>query len=317
MKKEIVTMLLAAALMTSSLTACTEVEVAGNDIDDTTITESKTPEVSNENINNELNTQEIPSTEDFINTIVCNGVCYNSPIRYTINSSGNLILYIPEWNEFFVIPKSEDMYFVAETVESSSAILSESECTLFFRDFTPDDKHISLIQFTRENPEVAIRPLNLPERNYSYGYKYCNFIDEKNGYLFLLDGPNDIQLRHLFKTTDGGETWVEQPVEASPSIYWKEDIICAKMLNENVGIIAAGYHANDDFSTKTYVTADGGKTWNTVGSSMELPCIEAYDFVYENGQYTILLKKAQYVGGEKYPYHLVSTDLINWTFVEE
>ncbi len=41
MKKEIVTMLLAAALMTASLTACSKVEAAGNDIDDTTITESE------------------------------------------------------------------------------------------------------------------------------------------------------------------------------------------------------------------------------------------------------------------------------------
>ena len=40
MKKEIVTMLLAAALMTSSLTACTEVEAAGNDIDTTVQEES-------------------------------------------------------------------------------------------------------------------------------------------------------------------------------------------------------------------------------------------------------------------------------------
>ena len=40
MKKEIVTMLLAAALMTSSLTACTNVEAVGNDIDNTTTEES-------------------------------------------------------------------------------------------------------------------------------------------------------------------------------------------------------------------------------------------------------------------------------------
>ena len=43
MKKEIVTMLLAAALMTSSLTACNDVEVTGNDIDNTT-TENTTIE---------------------------------------------------------------------------------------------------------------------------------------------------------------------------------------------------------------------------------------------------------------------------------
>lgn len=247
--------------------------------------------------------------------IPCNGT-HSEGIHYMIHEDGNLILYIPEWKEFFVVPKSEDMYLVAETVEASCAVLSEDKCTIFFRDFAPDDKPISLIQFTRWNTEVTIRPLDLPEGNYSYGQKYCNFIDEKTGYLFLL-GSSPIELSHFFKTTDGGETWVEQPVETSPSIYRKEDIICAKMLDEQVGCIFGSHHANDDLSSKTYVTADGGKTWHKVGSSIELGSIEAYDFTYENGEYIIFLRTARGLGAQKYSKQLVSTDLINWTFVEE
>ena len=249
------------------------------------------------------------------NVIPCNGN-HSEGIHYIIHEDGNLILYIPDWHQFFIVPKREDMYLVAETVDASCAVLSENKCTIFFRDFAPNNKPISLIQFTRWNPEVTIRPLNLPEGNYSYGQKYCNFIDEKTGYLFLL-GSSPIELSHFFKTTDGGETWVEQPVETSPSIYWKEDIICAKMLDEQVGCIFGSHHANDDLSSKTYVTADGGKTWHKVGSSIELGSIEAYDFAYENGEYIIFLRTARGLGAQKYSKQLVSTDLINWTFVEE
>lgn len=247
--------------------------------------------------------------------IPCNGGIYNSGVHYMISEDGDLILYIPKWKEFFIVPNREDMYFVAETVEASCAVLSEDKCTIFFRDFSPDDKPISLIQFAKGSSKVTIRPLNLPEGNYSYEQKYCNFIDEKTGYLFLLGGPNDIQLHHFFKTTDGGETWVEQPVETSPSIYWKEDIICAKMLDEQVGCIFGGHHANDDLSSKTYVTADGGKTWHKVGSSIELGSVEAYDFTYENGEYIIFLRTARGLGAKKIPRYLVSTDLENWKLV--
>lgn len=248
------------------------------------------------------------------NTIPCNGT-HSDGIHYTIHEDGNLILYIPEWNQFFIVPKHEDMYIIEDVLDSCSAVLSETEGTLFFRDFSPDDKPISLIQFTKGHRNVTIRPLNLPERDYSYGQKYCNFIDEKTGYLFLLGGPNDIQLRHLFKTTDGGETWVEQPVETSPSIDWREEIICAKMLDKQVGCIFGSHNANDDLSSKTYVTADGGKTWHKVGSSIELGSIEAYDFACENGEYIIFLRTARGLGNKKYPYYLVSTDLENWKFV--
>ncbi len=337
MKKEIVTMLLAAALMTSSLTACTNVEADGNDIDNTT-TESTTFEPPSETLDKELNIQDIPSTEEFINAIACNGVYYNSPIRYTIHSSGDLILYISEWNEFFVVPKREDMYLVAETVEASCAVLSENKCTIFFRDFSPDDKPISLIQFTRGNPEVTIHPLNLPDGDYSYGQKYCNFIDDKTGYLFLL-GSSDITLRHLFKTTDGGETWVDQPVETSFSMNRKEDVICAKMLDENIGIIASRHYA-DDYSKRTFITTDAGKTWSSVDISypnhspnLGLGSESACDLQYENGKYILVYRFRCYKGNTFWSYVYLkyaskdlanltftgeySTNLVNWTFYEE
>ena len=45
------------------------------------------------------------------NTIPCNGT-HNEGIHYIIHEDGSLILYIPEWRQFFVVPKREDMYLL-------------------------------------------------------------------------------------------------------------------------------------------------------------------------------------------------------------
>ena len=257
--------------------------------------------------------------------IPCNGGIYNSGVHYMISEDGDLILYIPKWKEFFIVPNREDMYLVAETVEASCAVLSENECTIFFRDFSPDEKPISLIRFTKGNPEVTFHPLNLPENDYNYGAKYCNFINDKTGYLFLLDS-SDITLRYLFKTTDGGETWTELPVEASFSMNRKEDVICAKMLDENIGIIA-GRHYADDYSKRTFITANGGKTWSSVDISypehspdLGLGSESACDLLYENEKYILVYRFRCYKNNTFWSYvylKYTSEDLINWTFTGE
>lgn len=94
MKKEIVTMLLTAALMTSSLTACTNIEAAGNDIDNTT-TESMTLEAQKEQLRSEpldIEGEYDPATY----------------MRYTLNSDGKSYSVcpagLPEVMKELVIP---------------------------------------------------------------------------------------------------------------------------------------------------------------------------------------------------------------------
>lgn len=257
-------------------------------------------------------------------TIPCNGVYRTSKVQFDINQKKELILYIEDWDESFVVP-NEDMYFIAETVFSSSVVLGEDRGALVFRDFSPQPKPIKVIQFTKGNPQVTIKNLTFPATE-SYSFKYCNFIDEKTGYLFLFDGNNShIQLTKLLKTVDGGQTWVEQSLNNIPAFYWKENIICAKMINEKVGLIAGSHYSDENFSRRTYVTADGGVTWSGIdilypqnAFELGLGCEEACDILYEDGAYILICRFRSYGEDSSYSYLWVkyaSTDLKTWTEV--
>lgn len=262
-------------------------------------------------------------------TIACNGVYRNSKVKYAINQNQELILGIEDWNESFVVPK-EDMYFVGETLHSSSVILGEAQGALVFGDFSLPAKPIKVIRFAKGNPQVTVENLTF-ETSENYSFKYCNFIDEQTGYLFLFNGNYtlmDLELTKMLKTTNGGETWIEQTLEATPSVRIKEDIICAKMLDENVGLIAGWHYADDCFSSKTYITTDGGATWNSIvlppndyytwGDSSSqatyIPSGEAYDFIYKDGLYILCLRQKQENDFVYFKY--ASRDLATWSFVE-
>lgn len=268
------------------------------------------------------------------NTIPCNGT-HNEGIHYIIHEDGSLILYIPEWRQFFVVPKREDMYLVAEKVEPSCAVLSENKCTIFFRDFAPNNKPIILIQFTRWNPNVTIQPLNLPDDDCGYGQKYCNFIDDKIGYIFVIEegGHPDFasgaqKVSKLYKTQDGGNTWTSIDCSNAPYINLKECIILAKFATEDIGIIAGHLGPHDfNFHERTYITKDGGLSWIPVDLSnfadlfaYQVLDIEAYDLQYTNGTYYLYVEDC----GEPTPegvsnpcYIFTSTDGVEWNYLEK
>ena len=263
--------------------------------------------------------------------IPCNGGIYNSGVHYMISEDGDLILYIPEWREFFIVPKREDMYLVAETVEASCAVLSENKCTIFFRDFAPNNKPITLIQFTKGNPEVTIQPFNLPDDDCGYGEKYCNFIDDKIGYIFVIEGGGHPgfasgaqKVSKLYKTQDGGKTWTLIDCSNAPYINLKECIILAKFATEDIGIIAGRHWANDySFHERTYITKDGGLSWIPVDLRDFFERnpdkdwgIQAYDLQYIDGTYYLYVQAVHEETG-KPRYVFTSSDGIEWNYLEK
>ncbi|MBR2019653.1 MAG: exo-alpha-sialidase [Clostridia bacterium] len=324
MKKRIFALLLSALLLANA-TACNTAPKndAESSFEDTNTTESTVEEIQEETTEGET------STETKY-TIACNGAYRNSNVKYAITEEGKLILYIGDWNESFIVP-NENMYFVFETLFASSVVIGENRGALIYNDFSRPTKPIKVIQFTKENQKVTIENLNFEtletSENY-YAFKYCSFIDEQTGYLFLFNINNNgkLQLSNLIKTTDGGQTWVEQLLNNIPSFYRRENIICAKMLNENVGLIAGSYYSDENFSRRTYVTADGGLTWSGVDiqypkNSFELGlgCEEACDILYEDGTYILICRFRSYREDSSVSYIWVkyaSTDLKTWTEVQ-
>lgn len=165
-------------------------------------------------------------------------------------------------------------------------------------------------------------------------YSTYNFTDE--GTLFFFQFyifGNERRLIYLLKSCDGGKTWYFQDIQSAPSMYWREEIICAKMLDESVGIISGRLHATDNnFSERTYITTNGGKNWTQIVLPVTPPYLneestllsnylngEAYDLIQENGVYYLHIRARSchpdlgpgYVCYFRYS----STDLVNWTHV--
>ena len=310
LKKRILTILLS-GLMLANLNACDDVTNGG---------------IPNETTNESGSTEDI--TEPKIKAegiMACNGCYYNSDTTYTINQNNELTLYVDSWNETFVI-RIPDMHVVAETVQASSVVLWDDQGIMVFGDFSQPAKPIKMIRLAKGNPQVTIENISY-ETNVAYAFNYCSFIDEQIGYLLHFGGENN-QLSKMVKTVDGGKTWETQKIENVPSFCWNDRIICAKMIDEKIGFISAGHRADDNFSKRTYITADGGENWNSIvlppndyytrGDSNSqdtyIPSGEAYDFLYQDGLYILCLRQKRENDFVYFKY--VSTDLTTWSFVE-
>ena len=159
------------------------------------------------------------------------------------------------------------------------------------------------------------------------GYTFYNFIDDQTGYFFYLIMPlnskqSDNELLLFMKTTDGGNTWYFQTVNSGPSIYYKERIICAKMITENVGLVSGKYLADQEIRNRTYITLDGGYTWYPPNvNDANLWNAEAYDMIFQNSEY-ILYFRERYFNSQsqsyEYKYYKSSSkDLQTWTISQE
>ncbi len=166
-------------------------------------------------------------------------------------------------------------------------------------------------------------------------YSTYNFTDE--GTLFFFQFyifGNERRLMYLLKSFDGGKMWYFQDIQRYPSMYWREEVICAKMLDESVGIISGRLHATDNnFSERTYITTNGGRDWTQIVLPATPPYLneesdllsnyldgEAYDLTQENGVYYLHVRATYYNpdldSGYRIHIRYSSTDLVNWTFAE-
>ena len=157
---------------------------------------------------------------------------------------------------------------------------------------------------------------------------FYNFINENEGYFFWFQGS---KLKFVLKTEDGGKSWKYEELWNVPDISWRENIICAKMVNEDVGLISSKYRADSNFSNRTYITVNGGKAWEQVvftpdeyyakGDSTGNNTyneLEAYDLRYEDGEWILCCRGSvfTYEIGKVYVEYS-SPDLKNWTYCEK
>ncbi len=148
-----------------------------------------------------------------------------------------------------------------------------------------------------------------------------NFTSPENGYFFAFSpviNTLDVQLDVFLKTQDGGESWQPITVANPPILNWKERVLCAKMVNSEVGLISGRFYAeSDNISDRTYITTDGGITWENVEipTDNRLTNAEVYDFVSEDWGYYLCLRAK--IDSKNYQYfEYYSRNLENWDIVD-
>ena len=334
MKKEIVTMLLAAALMTSSLTACTEVEVAGNDIDNTT-TENTTLENSTKIPDNESNNTS--NSNEIIRDVPELGKLKSVPYSDIKNASiwqdekGEFFLYINEWDAYRHLSGLTSYPYHYWFYFTDNCIVVDDETTtitLINQIGKHDEPTIITYHFNRDNALVELHavPLNIKASS-EYDTFFVNMHTADHGYYFLtsrMDGSLDQRADgvqgwplFMFETTDGGKSW-HQILTNTFDFCTSDDINIIKFVSPNVGIISFRYVNLEDLCERTYLTLDGGLTWNQI-SQLPYPSDEKWgyseviDIEFIDDCYCLTVKLSDNAQGKQ---RYSSKDLINWTLIK-
>ena len=219
-----------------------------------------------------------------------------------------------------------------ETFEYYKILYFGRECLIYANDLVEvtyyADENESSSSKSKEdviNSVVASLP-ELEDRNFYAEDTYTGyyFLNPQNGYFFSFAGVDntfDVQLDVFLKTDNGGKSWQPIAVVNPPILGQKERILCAKMINSEIGLISGRYYAGEDgVSDRTYITVDGGVNWEKIEfpTHSRLLDAEVYDFVRENGEYYLCFRVSTGDSYENQSYEYFeyySRDLKNWYIV--
>ena len=328
LKKEIATLLLASTLLTASLTACQQTPDGGNKIDNTTpeiTTGETTPETKPTDTSNpnevvrdvpELGKLKLVPYSDLKNTSIWR------------DESGEFFLYINEWDAYRQLSGLSSyrnwFYFTDNCI-----VIDDKTTTITLIDQVGkhDEPTIITYHFNRDNALVELHavPLNIIASS-EYDTFFINMHTADHGYYFLtsrMDGSLDQRADgvqgwplFMFETTDGGKSWNQ--LSTNTFDFCTSDYInIIKFVSPNVGIISFRYVNISDLCERTYLTLDGGLTWNPI-SQLPYPPDEEWgysevaDLAFIDGFYYLTVKISDNNQGE---LQFCSKDLTNWTLL--
>lgn len=239
--------------------------------------------------------------------IPCNGN-HNTRIVYEINQRGEITLHIEDWNEDRLVAavslSSDTEIEIFERIEKAIAINNEHACL-----FLQQSGKISVIKFEKGFPSETVTSLDVSET--VIGIE-ANFINENIGYLFIFKEVSEghsrggAKLSSFFITEDGGNTWNLIDIQNVPSIDLREDIIFAKMISEDVGLISGNFFASDyNFCERTLLTTDGGLNWVNVENLPQINDLHwaiVTDFTRVDDTYVLTVRYTASEANREYGY---------------
>ena len=325
-KKEIATLLLASTLLTASLTACNTMQKGGDDIDNTT-TEITTIETTPD-----TNPSDTAKPNEVIRDVPKLGKLKLVPYSDMQNASiwraeeGEFFLYISEWDAYRQLSGLSSyhnwFYFTDNCI-----VIDDKTTTITLIDQVGkhDEPTIITYHFNKDNSLVELHavPLNIIASS-EYDTFFVNMHTADHGYYFLtpsIDGNQDWRMDgvqgwplFMFETTDGGKSWNQ--ISTNTFTFCTSDHInIIKFVSPNVGIISFRYVNIEDLCERTYLTLDGGLTWNPISQLPYPPdkkwgYSEVVDLALIDGFYYLTVKISD---NNQKELQFCSKDLTNWT----
>ena len=187
---------------------------------------------------------------------------------------------------------------------------------------------------SNELVEVHAVPLNIIA-SCEYDTYFVNMHDTNHGYYFLttrMDGRQDLDgVRgwplFMFETTDGGKSW--NPISTNTFSPGASDYInILKFVSPQVGIISFRDLGECEAWKRTYLTVDGGLTWNQMPplpypsglNGSQVWYSEIIDIEYIDDCY-VLTVDGHYLNSSdnnnpSVEFRFESKDLINWSLIQ-
>ena len=253
--------------------------------------------------------------------------------KYEYSKSGSMVyLLIDTWDQVLVLPFTFKHIVEIKFAPLAATIVGDKGFFVYRPD--NDGTSIKILSFIKGSDEITEQTIAWNEA-ICQNQIFCDFIDDENGYIFVteeIDAPGFSRgaekVAKLYKTHDGGKTWVSVNCDNIPYISLRYSLILAKFVTEDIGIIA-GHLGPDDFNfhERTYITKDGGLSWIPVDLSnfadlfaYQVLDIEAYNLQYIDDTYYLYVEdrgETTPEGVSKPCYIFTSTDGVEWNYLEK
>ena len=241
------------------------------------------------------------------------------------DKEGELYIYIKEWDVYRYMPNLSSynsLYFNDNCIVVDSETATVSVIHQYGKN---DEPTIITYHFNRNDENVQSHSVKLNIKASSeHDTFFVNMHDSDHGYYFLtpnMDGFADKRMSgvhewplFMFETTDGGKSWNQistNVLDPNTSDY----INIFKFISPQVGILSFRDLGAVELFDRTYLTVDGGLTWNHISqlphSEMVKWYSEVIDLEYIDDRY--YLKVKCYGDAEKKELRFCSEDLINWS----
>ena len=194
------------------------------------------------------------------------------PLSVATDPFGNVYTHIIEFGMYYLLPNSFDGSLF------QSVIYHDFAWAMCYEQSQSDSTEykITICKFVCGNEATETYTLTCHFENLSKIFFY--FYNESEGHIFLWNQSSDGGNVLCLKTNDGGKTWTPIEIEF-PEVYDSAEGYPSfvRFVSDDFGIISYTYHVEkhrgewDDVFDRTYLTTDGGLTWDRISLLSYIP----------------------------------------------